>query len=84
MDVHGFEEENIVVLMDDGIHEEPTMANIIEAYEQIVEDSEDGDAVFLHYSGEWCNYQICSVKNRMTLRAYWYKCMCSQPPCLDL
>lgn len=55
MDVHGFEEEDIVVLMDDGIHEDPTMKNIIDAYVRIVEDSEDGDAVFLHYSGEWCN-----------------------------
>lgn len=51
MDVHGFKEEDIVVLMDDGIHEDPTMKNIIDAYVRIVEDSEDGDAVFLHYSG---------------------------------
>jgi len=51
MDVHGFEEENIVVLMDDGIHASPTKENMIQAYEQIVADSEDGDAVFLHFSG---------------------------------
>jgi len=51
MDVHGFEEENIVILMDDGIHTPPTMANMIESYKQIVADSEDGDAIFLHYSG---------------------------------
>jgi len=51
MDVHGFEEENIVVLMDDGIHSSPTASNMIQAYQQIVADSEDGDAIFLHYSG---------------------------------
>mmetsp|Transcript_9759 Transcript_9759/g.23001 ORF Transcript_9759/g.23001 Transcript_9759/m.23001 type:complete len:349 (+) Transcript_9759:123-1169(+) len=51
MDVHGFEEENIVILMDDGVHDEPTRENMIEAYQQIVDESEDGDAVFLHYSG---------------------------------
>jgi len=48
---HGFEEENIVVLMDDGEHTEPTAANIINAYRTVVAEAEDGDAIFLHYSG---------------------------------
>lgn len=52
MNVHGFEEENIVLLMDDGKHTEPTAANIINAYKKVVSDSKDGDAIFLHYSGE--------------------------------
>ena len=52
MEVHGFEEENIVILMDDGIHTSPTKENMIAAYEQIVADSEEGDAIFLHYSGK--------------------------------
>jgi uncharacterized caspase-like protein len=51
MDVHQFDEENITVLMDDGNHPEPTMENILAAYKQIVADSQEGDAVFLHYSG---------------------------------
>lgn len=51
MDVHGFEEENIVILMDDGENIEPNAENIINAYKQVVSESEDGDAVFLHYSG---------------------------------
>ena len=51
MDVHGFEEDNITVLMDDGKHQEPTKANMIAAYKKLVEDSKAGDAVFLHYSG---------------------------------
>lgn len=53
MDVHGFEEENITVLMDDGEHIEPTYNNIIRAYKKVVAESESGDAVFLHYSGEF-------------------------------
>jgi metacaspase-1 len=50
-DVHGFEEDNITVLMDDGEHTEPTKENMMAAYAKIVEDSEPGDAIFLHYSG---------------------------------
>ena len=51
MDVHGFEEDNIVVLMDDGNHTEPTARNIVNAYKTVMAEAEDGDAIFLHYSG---------------------------------
>ena len=51
MDVHGFEEDNIHLLLDDGEHESPTKENILNAYKKIVAESEAGDAVFLHYSG---------------------------------
>merc|ERR1712183_744461 len=51
MDVHGFKEENIVLLMDDEIHTSPTKENILNAYQQIIADSEEGEAIFLHYSG---------------------------------
>jgi hypothetical protein len=51
MAVHGFEEENITVLMDDGEHELPTKDNIMSAYRKVVAESEAGDAIFLHYSG---------------------------------
>lgn len=51
MDVHEFEEDNIVLLMDDGENIDPTRDNIMEAYARIVEDSEPGDVVYLHYSG---------------------------------
>lgn len=54
MDVHGFPEENITILMDDDEHEMPTKDNIIAAYRRIVEEAEPGDAVFLHYSGHGC------------------------------
>lgn len=52
MNEHGFDEDNIVVLMDDGQHTSPTKSNMINAYKQIVADSEDGDTIFLHYSGK--------------------------------
>eukprot|EP00934_Nitzschia_sp_Nitz4_P002968 Nitzschia sp. Nitz4//scaffold26_size159584//111716//113050//NITZ4_002505-RA/size159584-snap-gene-0.46-mRNA-1//-1//CDS//3329545124//2958//frame0 len=51
MDVHGFQEENITVLMDDGNHKSPTKDNMIAAYKKIVADSQPGDSIFLHYSG---------------------------------
>jgi len=50
-DVHGFEEENITILMDDNEHTSPTRDNILAAYRTIVEESQPGDAVFCHYSG---------------------------------
>mmetsp|Transcript_24321 Transcript_24321/g.67744 ORF Transcript_24321/g.67744 Transcript_24321/m.67744 type:complete len:324 (-) Transcript_24321:403-1374(-) len=50
-DCHGFEEQNITVLMDDGNHTNPTHDNILAAYKEIVAASEPGDVVFLHYSG---------------------------------
>ena len=51
MNCHGFQEQNITILMDDGKHTQPTKANIIAAYEKIVAESESGDVVFCHYSG---------------------------------
>jgi hypothetical protein len=48
---HGFEDENIVILMDDGEHKEPTARNIKAAYRKVAADAEPGDAIFCHYSG---------------------------------
>jgi len=50
-DVHGFEEENMTILLDDGVHEEPTRDNILNAYKKIVRLSKPGDVVFCHYAG---------------------------------
>lgn len=47
----GFQEENIMVLLDDGNHIDPTRENIMSAYSRLVQESEAGDAVFCHYSG---------------------------------
>lgn len=51
MNVHGFEEDNIEVLMDDGVHKDPTKDNIMAAYDKIAKDSKSGDVVFCHFSG---------------------------------
>jgi metacaspase-1 len=50
-DVHGFQDENIAILMDDGKHTSPTYDNILAAYKKLVSECKAGDAVFLHYSG---------------------------------
>ena len=63
MDVHGFEEDNIVLLMDDGENIEPTRDNIMDAYAQIVADSEAGDVVYLHYSGKSNNSSSSFICN---------------------
>lgn len=51
IDVHGFEEGNINVLLDDGKHENPTRRNIIDAYKDLVSQSQPGDCCYCHYSG---------------------------------
>ena len=51
MKVHGFEESNITILMDDGNHTSPTRDNMLAAYKKVVAESVSGDAVFCHYSG---------------------------------
>jgi metacaspase-1 len=51
MKVHGFDEENIVVLLDDGEHESPTKENILAAIAKVASETQPGDALFLHYSG---------------------------------
>ena len=49
--VHGFQDANITLLLDDGKHTNPTYANILAAYDKLVSESQPGDAVFCHYSG---------------------------------
>jgi len=51
VEVYGFKKSDIIVLMDDGIHHNPTKHNIMKAYRKIVRDSLPGDTVFLHFSG---------------------------------
>jgi len=51
MDVHGFAEENIDLLMDDGAHTNPTKDNIIDAFKKLAGTSEPGDVVYVQFSG---------------------------------
>jgi len=50
--VHGFPEEDIVVVVDDGSSNNyPMRSRIIQALKGLVSKSKAGDAVFFHYSG---------------------------------
>lgn len=50
-EVAGFDEDEIMVLMDDGECPRPSKKNIINAWKELVEESEDGDSVYFHFSG---------------------------------
>lgn len=54
-DAHGFEDDDIVILMDDGEHTSPTAANIMNAYKKLAAEASPGDALFCHYSGHGCS-----------------------------
>ncbi|VEU40212.1 unnamed protein product [Pseudo-nitzschia multistriata] len=47
----GFREKDMLILMDDGRHNQPTRDNILGAFDRIVQYSQAGDVVFIHYSG---------------------------------
>eukprot|EP00980_Cylindrotheca_fusiformis_P010348 scaffold2299_cov131-Cylindrotheca_fusiformis.AAC.35 len=47
----GFQEKDMLILMDDGQHHAPTRQNIINAFTRITQYSEPNDVVFVHYSG---------------------------------
>eukprot|EP00547_Thalassionema_nitzschioides_P006744 CAMPEP_0194219948 /NCGR_PEP_ID=MMETSP0156-20130528/27217_1 /TAXON_ID=33649 /ORGANISM="Thalassionema nitzschioides, Strain L26-B" /LENGTH=562 /DNA_ID=CAMNT_0038949799 /DNA_START=439 /DNA_END=2127 /DNA_ORIENTATION=- len=53
INVHGFPEKKglMTVLMDDAEHKHPTHMNITEALKALSEQSQPGDAVFVHFSG---------------------------------
>jgi hypothetical protein len=47
----GFLEKDMLILMDDGNHHDPTRQNIMQAFDRITQYSKAGDVVFIHYSG---------------------------------
>jgi len=49
--VQGFQPENILILIDDGVHSPPTKIHILNAYRELVRETRSGDTVFCHYSG---------------------------------
>jgi len=49
--IHGFDDRNITLLIDDGNNVDPTKANILKAYSEIAKNSKSGDVVFLHFAG---------------------------------
>eukprot|EP00934_Nitzschia_sp_Nitz4_P001103 Nitzschia sp. Nitz4//scaffold70_size99833//28238//30363//NITZ4_004591-RA/size99833-processed-gene-0.7-mRNA-1//1//CDS//3329557123//1103//frame0 len=53
VNVHGFpeSEDMMTILLDDDEHKHPTFLNITEAFKTLSEESQPGDAVFIHFSG---------------------------------
>lgn len=56
VNVYGFPEspDFMTVLLDDRQHKPPTHQNIIEAFKQLAEKSQPGDAVFVLFTGHGC------------------------------
>lgn len=48
---HDFEEKNVTMLLDDGIHMEPTKKNILTTFQKFAFSCRPGDVVFFHFSG---------------------------------
>ena len=63
IEVHGFEAENITLLMDDGEHTDPTRANILAAYEELVNETE-GTTIQDFYSRLFYSW-ICGILSGM-------------------
>lgn len=51
INVHGFREDEMLVLMDDGVHQEPTKQNIENGMILLTKYSQPGDVVFVSFSG---------------------------------
>lgn len=51
VNVAGFDPSQMLVLMDDGAHPEPTRRNIEAGFDRIVRYSQPGDVVFVSFSG---------------------------------
>lgn len=78
-DIHGFKEENITLLLDDGKHTNPTRTNILKAYANLVAESSAGDCCYCHYSGKCCarvklvvcaEYLVCISTGRFIMLSF--------------
>ena len=49
--VEGFQESEMMILMDDDKHTKPTRDNILESFQTLALSSKPGDSCLLHYSG---------------------------------
>lgn len=49
--MYGFDEGEMVVLMDEGDYEKPTGHNIKSYMKRMIDDTQSGDILFIHYSG---------------------------------
>ena len=51
INVHGFERENMLILMDDELHHQPARQLIMDGFRRLTEISEPGDVIFIQFSG---------------------------------
>jgi len=63
VNVHGFPEAKglMTILLDDDNHKHPTHTNITEAFKNLSEHSQPGDAVFVQFSGHGCRTLDSSI-----------------------
>ena len=58
MKVHGFQRDEMLILMDDGKHHEPTKKMIMDGFRRLTEISEPGDVVFVQFSGTYSTSRL--------------------------
>jgi metacaspase-1 len=51
MQIHGFQRENMLIMMDDGNHHQPTKQLILDSLRRLCEISKPGDCIFFQFSG---------------------------------
>jgi metacaspase-1 len=78
MDVHGFQEENINLLIDDKAYTRPTRMNITKAFKKLVQDSEPGDTCFVHFSGHGGKIKDYDNDEGKPVRGVCIKCVCER------
>lgn len=61
INVCGFERENMLILMDDGKHHQPTKQLIEDGLVRLVEISEPGDVIFFQFSGKLRGTEISAA-----------------------
>jgi hypothetical protein len=59
MKVHGFERENMLILMDDDKHHPPNKQIIMDGFRRLTEISEAGDVIFIQFSGMYEGDLLC-------------------------
>lgn len=57
MNVHGFERENMLILLDDKRHHFPTKKLILDGFRKLAEISQPGDCIFVQFSGHGSQMQ---------------------------
>ena len=59
----GFEKKNLLVLMDDDRHVEPTKFLILDALEKLCHISKPGDSIFVYFSGKHYHNSTSRARN---------------------